>query len=127
MKKLTLYSMLFILLGASAALAEQKEVLLGLTTDFDKETLTIEVASSGCTESKDFRLDFADNVLTVFRTRRDACKAMPGRLSLTYPLREAGIGPHKPFRVGNAFLVNENLAQVVDRTEQRHDATPPNR
>jgi len=125
--RLTLCSMLFILLGASAALAEQKEVLLGLTTDFDKEALTIGVASNGCTERKDFRLDFADNVLTVFRTRRDACKAMPGKLSLTYTLREAGLSPHKPFRVGNAFMVNENLAQAVDRAEQRHDAPPPNR
>ena len=48
--------------------------------------------------------------MTVYRVEPDACKAMPAKVKFTYSLEEAGINPHRPFKVGNSFIVNENLA-----------------
>lgn len=101
------------LLGTTTAWAEVRESLLGLHTDFTAQTLTIEVASSGCTDRSHFRLNFSDDILTAYRTRRDACKAMPQKISLTYTLDELGIDPHRPFRVDNPFVVNEFLANMA--------------
>jgi len=98
---------------AAPAAAEQKEVLLGISTDFEKGELTLEVVSTGCTKNSDFRFEFKDNVLTVIRKERDACKAMPEKIKLTYKLAAIGIDPNKPFRVSNEFLVNENLANIA--------------
>lgn len=102
------------LLGATAAKGEVREALLGLQTDFTAKTLTIEVASTGCTDRNHFRLDFSDGILTAYRTMKDTCKAMPQKTSLTYKLDELGIDPHRPFMVGNPFIVNEFLANMVD-------------
>jgi hypothetical protein len=98
-----------LLFGTGAVHAEQPETLLGISTDFDKGEITIEVASSGCTKKEDFHFELKDNVLTVFRKQRDACKAMPKKTSFTFNLKDLGIGPHQRFRVGNLFIVNHNL------------------
>lgn len=92
-----------------AAWGGQPESLLGLRTDFDLGTLTIEVAGSGCTRKEDFRFDLAGDRLTVVRVRRDDCKAMPQKTALTFTLQEAGLTPHRAFSVVNRFIVNENL------------------
>ena len=111
MKLLSLCMCLWAILffSAGAVHAEQPETLLGLSTDFDKGEITIEVASSGCTKKEDFRFELKDNVLTVFRKQRDTCKAMPKKTSFTFNLKDLGIGPHQRFRVGNLFIVNHNL------------------
>ncbi|RPI71455.1 MAG: hypothetical protein EHM45_23530 [Desulfobacteraceae bacterium] len=101
-----------LLFGMGAVQAEQIETLLGFSTDFDKGEITIEVAGSGCTQAKDFRFEFKDNVLTVFRKQRDACKAMPRKTSFTFKLGDLGIGPHKRFRMANPFVVNHNLTNL---------------
>lgn len=110
MKPSIVCCMLFIFLVASTARAEFREALLGMQTDFRGKTITIEVVGSGCTDKGYFRLDFSNDVLTVYRLQRDACKAMPEKIGLTYTLEELGIDPNKPFRVGNPFIVNEYLA-----------------
>ena len=92
------------------AAAEQPEVLLGFSTDFEKGEITIEVASSGCTKKEDFRFEYKNSVLTVIRKERDACKAMPEKISLTFKLKEIGIDPHTPFQISNQFITNENIA-----------------
>lgn len=110
MKPSIIFCMLFIILAASTARAEFRETLLGLQTDFRAKTLTIEVMGSGCTDESYFRLEFANDLLTIYRLKRDACKAAPMKTSITYRLDELGIDPNKPFRVGNPFIVNEYLA-----------------
>ncbi|MDD2319126.1 MAG: hypothetical protein PHO83_03640 [Geobacteraceae bacterium] len=125
MKMVAVFSLM--LLCASTVFAEDKEVLLGVATDFSASTITFDVVGSGCTDKSSFRMDFSDKVLTVFRTRRDTCKAMPEKTSLTYTLDELGINPHKPFAIGNYFLVNENLAGVVVVPEGRHESPCPGR
>jgi hypothetical protein len=94
---------------SATAWGGQPEALLGLSTDFDQGTLTIEVASSGCTGKADFRFEFSGDRLTVVRTRRDDCKAMPQKTALTFTLQEAGLTPHKPFGVVNRFIASEYL------------------
>jgi len=91
--------------------ADQPERLLGLSTDFDKGEITIEVAGSGCTQKEDFRFEFKDNVLTIIRIRPDACKAMPEKVRFIYELKDIGINRHRPFLVSNPFIVNHNIAK----------------
>lgn len=121
MKTSIICCMLFMLLAASTAGAEVRETLLGLQTDFRGKTITIEVMGSGCTDKGYFRLDFSNQVLTVYRLMRDACKAMPQKTSLSYSLDELGIDPNKPFRVDNPFIVNEFLAGMVVKPGEKKD------
>lgn len=121
MKISAICCLLFLLLAAATAGAEEREPLLGLQTDFRGKTITIEVVGSGCTDKGYFRLDFSDDVLTVYRLQRDACKAMPQKTSLSYTLEELGIDPNKPFRVGNSFMVNEYLAGMVVKPVEKKD------
>jgi hypothetical protein len=115
MKIIALWICFLILLFVtiSHAVAEQQEVLLGFSTNFEKGEITIEVASSGCTKKEDFRFEYKGNILTIIRKQRDACKAMPEKISLTFTLKEIGIDPHTPFRISNAFMVNELLVGSV--------------
>jgi hypothetical protein len=113
--------LLALLLAASTARAEVREALLGLATDFSAKTVTIQVVSSGCTDRGDFRPDFSSDVLTFYRLRRDACKALPEMIGLSYTLEELGIDPHKPFRVGNPFIVNEHLAGMVSKPGEKQN------
>lgn len=91
------------------AAEEHQELLLGLRTDFDAGEVVVEVASSGCTTKADFRCEFKDQTLTIFRLRRDSCKAMPHKMPITFTLKELGLSPHQPFALGNRIIVNENL------------------
>ena len=99
-------------ISTPAALAGEGEVLLGLSTDFDKQELTLQVASSGCTAKGDFLFELKDGILTVRRTKKDECKAMESAVRLTYTLKEAGIEANKPFALGNKFIVNPMLARI---------------
>jgi hypothetical protein len=110
--KLLIASLLSLALLTPAARAADTEVLLGISTDFDKQELTLQVASSGCTAKADFQLSLKDGTLTVLRTRRDECKAMESATSLTWSLKEIGIEANKPFKLGNALIANPMLARV---------------
>jgi len=125
--KIMMFFCLTILLCASTALAEELETLLGVSSDFEAGTLTIEVASSGCTDKGSFRLDFTQGVLTVVRVRKDTCKAMPEKTPVTFTVEEVGIISHKPFTIANPFHVNEKLAGVVLLPVKQHDTPCPNR
>lgn len=100
------------LLFAASAYSAQPEELLGVSLNSEKKEITIDVASSGCTRKEDFRFEMRDNTLTVLRLQRDACKAAHTKLRLAYSLKEAGIDPHKPFRIANSFVVSEFSANL---------------
>lgn len=106
----------FLGLWPGAAAAEQPEVLLGVSMDFDAQQITLQMVSSGCTRKEDFRFEFSNGVLTVIRKERDACKAMPRKHAYTFSLTEVGIDRHTPFRFSNTFIVNELLANVARPT-----------
>lgn len=110
MKTIAAFFILFGWLAAPLQAGEGRpELLLGLATDFETGHIIFEVASRGCTERDDFRVEFRNSTLTLYRLRPDACKAMPQRLQLTYSLAELGVSPHHGFSLGNRFIVNENL------------------
>lgn len=112
MKTTVLFLGALLLAGPAWGEAERREALLGVATDFDGGKVTFEVASNGCTAKKDFRVSNEKGTLTVFRLRRDACKAMPERLKLSWTLQELGLSAHQPFTLGNQLIVNENVAQT---------------
>lgn len=101
-----------LVLLAPAASAGEAEVLLGISTDFDEQSLTLLVASSGCTAKSDFEFALKDGTLTVSRKKKDDCKAMASAVSLTYSLKEAGLEANKPFKLGNMLCANPMLAKV---------------
>lgn len=104
-------------LFASPAAAVQPEELLGVSLNAERKEITIDVVSSGCTQRSDFRFEMKEDVLTVLRAGRDACKAMPQKTSFTYTLKEAGVDPDKPFRFGNGFIANEYAANVQKKRD----------
>lgn len=108
MRKIAITSCLLMLTLSSQVKAEQLENLLGLETDFDARQIVLVVASSGCTNKGDFRVEFKEEVLSVYRLQRDACKRMPFRERIVFSLEELGLSPHKPFKLGNSVVVNEN-------------------
>lgn len=101
-----------LVLMTSGTYAAQPEDLLGISLDNEKQEITIEVVGSGCTQKKHFLFEMKENTLTIVRTERDACKAMPDKTSLTFSLREAGIEPNKSFRIGNKFIANKYIANM---------------
>jgi hypothetical protein len=110
--KLTILWLGAVLLASPAwAGDERPEVLLGLSTDFDAGKVVFSVASSGCTAKADFRAQLNENTLTLFRTRRDSCKAMPSKVPIAFTLKELGLSPNQPFALGNRIIVNENLTE----------------
>jgi len=113
---------LVLFLSVSNVLADEVEPLLGMASDFGAGTITIDVVSSGCTDKGSFRMDLTNDALTVFRVRKDTCKALPEKTAITFTVAEVGINPHKPFTIANPFLVNEYLAGMVKLPESRHDA-----
>ena len=100
---------------SQVAVADEAEVLMGISTDFDKQELTIQVASSGCTARADFLFEFKDEILTIHRKKKDECKAMESAVSLTFSLKEAGLEANKSFKLGNRLIVNPMLANSVGR------------
>lgn len=98
--------------GFAAPASETLENLLGFSTDFDHETLTLKVASSGCTKKEDFRLVFTNDVLTVYRKKADDCKRMPEAVEFAFPLKQIGINPNRPFSLSNRIIVNWNIANI---------------
>jgi hypothetical protein len=96
--------------GLNRGFSESLENLLGISTDLDKGEITIQAASSGCTVKKDFRFVYQKDILAVYRTKRDSCKAMPEKISLTYKMKDVGVVPNKAFSLSNRIIVNYNLA-----------------
>ncbi len=102
------------LLAATTALPGERrpEKLLGLDADDEKGRLTFVVWASGCTEKADFRVERSGKALTLIRLRRDSCKMMPQRTSLTFTLEEVGLEPHDVFTVTNPFTSSVNEASI---------------
>jgi hypothetical protein len=101
--------------GAASAVAAAEgkpEKLLGLRVDAEKGELAVEVWSGGCTTRKDFRVDRAGEDLTVVRLRRDDCKMVPERATVTFTYAELGLKPHQAFTVRNPFTGDAFAASV---------------
>ena len=88
------------------------EKLLGLSFNFDKKEISIQVVSTGCTVKTDFQFKVSNNIITIVRKKRDECKAMPEMASFTYSFQEAGLSPDKTYTIKNKFIANPNLANI---------------
>lgn len=88
------------------------EKLLGLSFDYDKSEVTINVVTTGCTTKNDFAFKISGNNITVVRKKRDACKAMPEATSFTYKMNTVGLDANKLYTIKNKFIANPNLANI---------------
>jgi len=88
------------------------EKLLGVSFNYDKKEISIQVVSSGCTVKTDFQFNVSNNIITIIRKKRDECKAMPGMTSFTYTFLETGLSPDKAYTIKNKFIANPNLANI---------------
>jgi hypothetical protein len=102
-------AVLGILVLFSTAHAEETETLLGVAVNPEAKTITIDVSSSGCTDKGYFTFALENDVLIFKRIKRDACKAMPHRTTITYSLAEIGIKSGSSLRIGNAITFSEKL------------------
>jgi hypothetical protein len=117
MKTITHFKHIFALVAVlfftvSFAKAAEPATLVGISLNYDKMQVTIQVVGSGCTQSSDFKFELKDNILTVVRLKMDFCKAMPEVVSFTYSLKDAGIEANKSFTIANKFITNPNLANI---------------
>lgn len=109
MKRIAVLLALAVVLFSQSALAGGIEPVFGIATDAGRKTLSIEVASSGCTDKGYFSFVLEDGVLTFTRIKRDSCKAMPERCTIVYSLDELGIDPQESFRLGNPISYSNHL------------------
>lgn len=86
------------------------EKLLGVSFNYEKKEITIQVVSTGCTGKTDFQFKTSNNIINIVRKKRDFCKAMPSMVSFTYTLQEVGLSPDKSYTIKNKFIANPNLA-----------------
>ncbi len=104
-----LFAAVSIFFVRSDARAEKSDILYGIAMDAEAKTVSIVVASSGCTDKSYFNFTLEGDVLFFKRIKRDACKAMPRREVLTYTLKELGIRPDSEFRIGNPISLTEHV------------------
>lgn len=88
------------------------EKLLGIVFNYEKSEVVLTVISKGCTSKADFSFSVKGHVITVVRTKKDECKAMPEAVQFTYSLKEAGLDASKEYTIGNTFIANPNLAAI---------------
>ena len=88
------------------------EKLIGLTFNYDKGEVTLQVVSSGCTQKGDFKFEIKGDSLSIIRIRPDNCKMMEGIVQFTYQLAEVKINPNKPYIIQNKFIANHNIAKI---------------
>ena len=88
------------------------EKLLGFSTNYDKQEVTITVVTTGCTVKSDFNIKVSGTNITVVRKKRDMCKMMPDAVSFTYTMKEAGMDANKAYTVKNKFVANPSLANI---------------
>ncbi len=88
------------------------EKLLGFSTNYDKQEVTITVVTTGCTVKSDLSIKVSGTNITVVRKKRDMCKMMPDAVSFTYTMKEAGLDVNKTYTIKNKFVANPNLANI---------------
>ena len=109
---------------ASSYADSASEVLLGL--NLTPKTLDIRVASGGCTQKEDFKIDVNKGLtekppytITIYRTKKDDCKAfLPDGVLLSFTKEELGLNGLTEFTVTNRF---GNTSQHRTDGTQPHD------
>lgn len=106
------FSFLLLILFSCANVQKNTENLLGASFNYEKQEISIDVVTSGCTAKSDFNFTVSNNSITVIRNKKDECKAMPEAMKLIYSFKEAGIDSGKTYSVNNSFIANPGLAAI---------------
>jgi hypothetical protein len=102
----------FLLFSFSNKQQASAEKLLGLSFNYDKNEISIEVVTTGCTVKGNFAFKVQNNTVTIYRKKRDVCKMAPQAIRFTYSLQEAGLSADKSYIIKNRFIANPNLANI---------------
>lgn len=106
------FSFLLLIMFSCANVQKNTENLLGASFNYEKQEISIDVVTSGCTAKSDFNFTVSNNSITVIRNKKDECKAMPEAMKLIYSFKEAGIDSDKTYSVNNSFIANPGLASI---------------
>ena len=104
MKKSVMFPFFLLLgFGLSPAFAEHEEMLLGIRVD--NAGIEFQVASGGCTDKENFRIEQKESLpveLKLIRTLEDLCEMnVPYGTFLRYTYKELGLNQHDRFHVAN--------------------------
>ena len=108
------FSFLLLILFSCANVQKNTENLLGASFNYEKQEISIDVVTSGCTAKSDFNFTVSNNSITVIRNKKDECKAMPEVARFFYSFKDAGINPDKTYTIINKFIANPNLARITN-------------
>lgn len=108
------FSFLLLILFSCANVQKNTENLLGASFNYEKQEISIDVVTSGCTAKSDFSFTVSNNSITVIRNKKDECKAMPEAARFFYSFKDAGINPDKTYTIINKFIANPNLARITN-------------
>ncbi len=88
------------------------EKLMGISFNYEKKEITLQVVTTGCTVKNDFQFKVSNNTITIIRKKRDICKMMPEKASFTYTFAETGLSKDKSYTIVNSFMANPDLANI---------------
>ncbi|MGD8564628.1 MAG: hypothetical protein PVG03_18955, partial [Desulfarculaceae bacterium] len=88
-----------------SAIAGNTEKLFGFNTDFEKDIISITVASTGCTKKEHFKVKKENDTLEFIRITQDNCKGGFRKIKILYDIKEIGIDKNSQFGVLNKFII----------------------
>ncbi len=65
------FSFLLLILFSCANVQKNTENLLGASFNYEKQEISIDVVTSGCTAKSDFNFTVSNNSITVIRNKKD--------------------------------------------------------
>ncbi|WP_086930256.1 hypothetical protein [Agarilytica rhodophyticola] len=108
-----------------SAVKEEHDIEPIYAMEIREKSLWFLVQSNGCTSEKSFHLDIKkrdnqEDLITLYRVRKDPCRGMPITLALTSPLPEENIG-NRSFLVKNPFITKpiEHFQSNLDLSKRR--------
>lgn len=87
----------------------QPEKLFGFNCNPEAGVLSITVSTNGCTSAKDFQFKINGANLTIIRTNKDYCKAVPRLIIFTYKMKDIGLNPNKTYSITNKLYIGGGL------------------
>lgn len=105
-------ALLLLLIFGFYSRQQPAEKLLGISFNYLKKEVTLQVVTTGCTVKNDFEFRVSGQTITIVRKKRDDCKMMPEMVSFTYTFAETGISAGKVYTIVNGFIANPDLANI---------------
>lgn len=113
LKLLTIFALLIVTLFTNSSFGQspsnQPVKLFGFNSNPDTGELSITVSTNGCTSAKDFQFKTNGANLTIIRTNKDYCKAIPRLIIFTYKMKDIGLNPTKTYSISNKLYIGGGL------------------